>query len=1253
MKSAEAYGLHWQTDSPIEIELECIRRGGLFEIDGKQYGLGLVEHYQRLEKALWPEVVRNRWGDTLLSNFLSNRITGVMGPANSTKTSSAGRFALLSYFAFPHETTILVSSTDARSLELRIWGEIKKFFALAKRRWPECPGHLIGSRQMIVTAETEDSDFEDDTFIRDYRNGILGIPCVVSGHFVGIAKYCFAAGTLVDTPVGSRSIETIRPGDFVLTASGPNRVVKTFTHLAPVMVRVVTRDGRKIDCTPDHPFFTQYGWVEASNLTQNHRLFTAYETLSILQEGDAQLSPSPKVLLEALRNGQLHEEMQGVRDCIRSQGRKGDFLFKVLRREVEDVSAGYCSSDDLKQRLDSNGQEDQPQHSEQFGGDGTSGYHNGSTDASGTLGDAQAQLENPARSRAEGIWQSREWMPADRSRGYLDGGDARSALEPSDSFRPELRGRMSALLPPGFGVARREAGCGTGRRDSYASQTDSDGPPKGSCSVGTWVDRVEVLKRAGRTRDGGGQEGYRVYNLQVEGHPSYSVNGVIVHNCGIKNKRIFLIADEASFMARAFFDSIANLNKNHGFKAIALGNPQDPGDSLGLICEPHESEGGWDGVIQGVKTTSWRCRMPETRCVQLVGTDSPNFDVPDNVPEPFPFIIGRKAIKNDLEYYGPNSLQFQMMDLGVMPKNAQARRVLTRTLCDEHGVRAQPIWADTQQTQLLGLDASYSAVGGDRTALTHLSFGRGISGRDLAAMLAPPIIIPIKNPKRSPEEQIAIAVREYAEKHNIPPEHVFFDSTGRGTLMSAFARLWSPVVVPIEFGGKASERIVSNVINVPAFEHFSKRVSELWFTVRYLVEADQLCGLTEDVIEEGCMREWGMVAGNRVEVEPKDKTKKRMGRSPDLFDSLCFEKNTMILTPTGERPIQTMKPGDEVITPFGTTTVAVVHESYTDKLTSVDFSNGRNLTGKGEHKIFTSNGWISLDTLTVDNECEGSYNLYLWHLLNAFFGRDERTSFKRLVDIIRTETGRVSRRDFYTGLSGKSTLGIFQKACASIIKTAIGRITGLPILNWWKRANTLATTHESFLATLLSKLGGLKASTFGMQAQPSGINLRQVAHGTALTGKTHGRTEQKIAPFVRSAEPSLVPFSQAGRTFAASDVDTNNDTRKRSPVTGIVLSAGLAFLRTNLGTRKLVPVTVRQFSPTESEKVFNLTLSDHNVYYANGILVSNCAGIEGARTLGLKIQRLAEPMDAARFDNLLRQMADNYQRLHRAKHLQR
>lgn len=541
-----AYGLDWPTANPFEIELECIRLGGTFQINGQTYGKGLFHHYRELEKHIWPEVVHHRWDDLLLSNFIANRITGVMGPASSGKTSRACRYGLLKYFAFPWGTTVLVSSTDSRSLELKIWGQLKTWYALARRRWPECPGRIVESRQQIVTDTAAVVEDEDEFSVRDARNGVICIPCMVGGTFVGLGKYV-----------------------------------------------------------------------------------------------------------------------------------------------------------------------------------------------------------------------------------------------------------------------------------------------------------------------------------------------------GIKNDRVILIADEAQFMARAFFDSIANLNKNVGLECIVLGNPKDPTDCLGLITEPHPDEGGWEGIIQGVKTTSWRCRMPETRCIQLVGTDSPNFDVPEDQPVPYPFLIGRKAIKNDLEYYGPDSLQFQMMDLGVMPKSAHARRVLTKTLCDEHNVRLGPVWADNQQTHLIGLDAAYSAVGGDRTALIHLAFGKSTKGRDLAAMMGPPIVVPIQNPKRSAEEQIVEWVKNYAGKQNIPPERVYFDSTGRGTLMSAFARLWSPSIVPIEFGGKATERIVSNVINIPACEHFSKRVSELWFLVRYLIESDQLCGMTDDVIDEGCMREWGMVAGNKVEVEGKDKTKQRMGRSPDLMDALA------------------------------------------------------------------------------------------------------------------------------------------------------------------------------------------------------------------------------------------------------------------------------------------------------------------------------------------------------------------------------
>jgi hypothetical protein len=67
---------------------------------------------------------------------------------------------------------------------------------------------------------------------------------------------------------------------------------------------------------------------------------------------------------------------------------------------------------------------------------------------------------------------------------------------------------------------------------------------------------------------------------------------------------------------------------------------------------------------------------------------------------------------------------------------------------------------------------------------------------------------------------------------------------------------------------------------------YGKMVTALWFAVRAVIESDQMRGLPNDVMEEGMMREWGINRDGKVDVETKDKTKLRMGRSPDLFDSL-------------------------------------------------------------------------------------------------------------------------------------------------------------------------------------------------------------------------------------------------------------------------------------------------------------------------------------------------------------------------------
>lgn len=352
---------------------------------------------------------------------------------------------------------------------------------------------------------------------------------------------------------------------------------------------------------------------------------------------------------------------------------------------------------------------------------------------------------------------------------------------------------------------------------------------------------------------------------------------------GIKNKRLRMVADELQFLPRQFVDSISNMNKNKDFKCVGSGNPKDTTDALGVLCEPAAHLGGWDGGIdQTPKTKTWEIRFPQGICIQLPGSDSPNLDGKLGIP-----LITQEAIDSDIKFYGKDSIQYTMMDEGRMPKGQGQRRIITRQICLKHGAMEDPIWLNSVRTKIGCMDAAYRGVGGDRCVFMGMEFGLNSENKTILA-LVDSVVIPIKDsPNESPEDQIATQIKDMCERRGISPENFGFDSTGRGSLMAAFGRIWSPNVIPIEFGGKPSDRPVGNGLDVFCKDYYSKFVTELWYSVRLIIEGDQFRGMTEDVMMEGCMREWTITAGNKIEVETKEKCKLKTGRSPDLFDTLA------------------------------------------------------------------------------------------------------------------------------------------------------------------------------------------------------------------------------------------------------------------------------------------------------------------------------------------------------------------------------
>lgn len=638
LQKIERYGLKWPFTVPeLEIEFEMLRHGGRFKKrDGSFAGEGYEFHFKQAMKILWPWIVWHPWAELQVQCYVNYRIIGQLGAASTGKSFIPAACVLADYYLHPNSTTVMVSSTTRESLEMRVWGEIKKLHKSAKRLHPDLMGYLIEGRQRIVTdPKTEASEG------RDFRNGLVGVAC-------------FLIDAQVDTPSGPRNIQDIRIGDKVFNATGVGIVRKTMTRICSRAVRVYLSDGRIIDCTPEHPFFTKNGWIKAIDLDTSEMVFSSYETMQIMRSTSAAWISQQKILQSDLQGSPPPKEMRRLRKGLlaveeaTSLGGEnhGTFLQPRLCRDMAPSSSGTFPSHSPMSSLWNNNVQCSFPEGVLFcqvpteAGDNAVRVvrevlrlHSGKTELSKNSillhglqnkGNAKGQKENRDFAHPRGI----------------KGVEVISTfnVELSHTQRASKEERHEKLVQVGRCVSGHKTGCGDRWWDSQDSSKLQKGCLENICITGTRVDRVEILEQAGDKRYSVSEGGYRVYNLEVADHPSYSVNGVIVHNCkrgqsfqgieeyiGIKNRHLRLLADELQFLPKVFVDGIANLNKNPDFKCVGSGNPKDTTDALGCLCEPAAHLGGWDGGIdQTPRTKTWEIRFPKGICIQLPGSDSPN-----------------------------------------------------------------------------------------------------------------------------------------------------------------------------------------------------------------------------------------------------------------------------------------------------------------------------------------------------------------------------------------------------------------------------------------------------------------------------------------------------------------------------------------------------------------------------------------------------------------------------------------------------
>lgn len=317
---------------------------------------------------------------------------------------------------------------------------------------------------------------------------------------------CFAAGTEVDTPGGPVPIERLRIGDQVNCASGTSTIWDVHRREVPYAVAIKSK-GRETVCSPNHPWFTQRGWVCAQDIEPGDCLVDTSEAVRMVRSDVHQVigaSAEDQSFLRAVLLSEMADEPTRVCGATAHTGGSRQARREAFRAPQVRIHAGT------------------------FG----TGSHPKPESHVSTRGSSEGlppiEGDEPSTFRAWGKWTGDDGTATDDAgnTGRFVAGGAVCVTGQADSG---LSHSLQARLSERRAESRYRAGW------SVPSLTEGSRPQEGREAGFTRVDGLEILEsgdpRLDQFRDASGKLYF--YDLGVEGHPSYSVNGHLVHNSSI------------------------------------------------------------------------------------------------------------------------------------------------------------------------------------------------------------------------------------------------------------------------------------------------------------------------------------------------------------------------------------------------------------------------------------------------------------------------------------------------------------------------------------------------------------------------------------------------------------------------------------------------------------------------------------------------------------------------------------------------
>ena len=323
-------------------------------------------------------------------------------------------------------------------------------------------------------------------------------------------------------------------------------------------------------------------------------------------------------------------------------------------------------------------------------------------------------------------------------------------------------------------------------------------------------------------------------------------------------------------------------------------------------------------------------------------------------------------------------------------------------------------------------------------------------------------------------------------------------------------------------------------------------------------------------------------------------------------DDMCFVAGTMIATPLGDRPIEQIRAGDRVLTPFGV-----------DKVVRAGFTGIREvvmrcgLTGTPDHPVYDyDSGFVPLEGLTgrIHSAKLTLKEVIRWKYLKLLSSTVSHTDSWELEDIISASPLQMKDvrvlRDCMSRCGSFIAGRQFRKAIRFITKTATLLTTTTAILSVYHAANTLRklTTRPR-----TSRSIWMRSARWPVL----GTSQKKDESGTESTAKSAWRNESWLPVYANTAVKSSKPNSptpSSAPTTAPSSMITTSEQRKRLESVSIVEKSSRQSQRREETEREPAVEAAGCGSTIKGEEklVFNLETEKSHLYYAGGFLVHNC-----------------------------------------------